>query len=124
MDIDILILILQSVLIIKLFSVAFSHGVRRGKDEMREAAKRMGNASQFLLIMTALISLILAIILILPLLISGLDWLLVVTSFSSLILFSISILFHRRSRENPRVSASLILMTISLIILLFAAGLL
>ena len=101
--------ILQIILGIKLVSVAFTHGLRQDKSTMQEAIAKIGAPARPILMVVAVLTLVNAIILVLPIAIRSLNWL---TPWSAAILAGIlglSIVFHVIGREKPKIWVSLIL---------------
>ena len=101
--------ILQIILGIKLVSVAFTHGLRQDKSTMQEAIAKIGAPARPILMVVAVLTLVNAIMLVLPIAIRSLSWL---TPWSAAILAGIlglSIVFHVIGREKPKIWVSLIL---------------
>ncbi len=101
--------ILQIILCIKLVSVSFTHGLRQDKSTMQEAIAKIGAPARPILMVVAVLTLVGAILLVLPVAFASLSWL---TPWSAAILagiLALSIIFHVIGREKPKIWVSLIL---------------
>jgi uncharacterized membrane protein YphA (DoxX/SURF4 family) len=111
-----LLYILQIILCIKLVSVAFTHGLRQDKSTMQEAIAKIGAPARPILMVVAILTLVGAIMLVLPVAISSLSWL---TPWSAAILAGILLLsigFHIKGREKPKIWVSLILCAMAAVV--------
>jgi hypothetical protein len=99
----------QIVLAIKLFTVAYTHGLRPDQTKMQRGIERFGAATRPLLILIALCAFLGALGLILPAATGTLTWL---TPWSAALMSAmmlVSIGFHAACREKPNVVVSLVL---------------
>ena len=100
---------LQIILAVKLLTVTLNHGLQQGKPSMQEAAQKMGPISHPLLIGVAAAALLGALGLILPGLLDTVTWLTPLTAALMAAMLLVSIFFHVRSREQPKIFVSVIL---------------
>jgi hypothetical protein len=100
---------LQIILAVKLLTVTLNHGLQQGKPSMQEAAQKMGPISHPLLIGVAAAALLGALGLILPGLLSAAAWITPLSAAPMAVMLLVSIFFHVRSREHPKIFVSLIL---------------
>jgi hypothetical protein len=102
--------IIQVILSIKLITITYTHGLRQGMPTMREAIPRLGKAARPLLTLAAVGALLGALGLLLP----GVTELPgVITPISACIMtvmLSVSVLFHLKSREKPKIFVSVVLL--------------
>ncbi|MEJ2054048.1 MAG: DoxX family protein [Calditrichaceae bacterium] len=110
---NIVLWILQILLAVKLFSVAYSHGVNPGKQEMQEAIDKMGAQARPVLAGISSLSILSAAGLILPVIIEYEKWLLPVVAVIISVMMLGALIFHKKYRENPKSYASLVLFFIA-----------
>ena len=96
---------LQIILAIKLLTVTFNHGLRPDPAKMQRGRDWLGAVARPLLRVIALVALVVAIALILPIARSFLPY----TASFSAVMMLIAAGFHLRCREEPKVWVSLIL---------------
>lgn len=113
---NILLWILQIILGIKMLTVTITHGPGQSKPAVQEAIQRMGRLTRPLLILAALGTLIGTLGLILPGITSLPGWLtpLFATMLAGMLL--VSVFFHIRAREKPKVFVSFVLMVFALVV--------
>lgn len=105
--------VLQVILCLKFVSAAYSHGVRRDKDEMQRAMRRMGAPAASLLTLAGLGTFLGGLSLVLPALSGSLPWLVPWAAALLAGMTLVSIGFHLRARESPKVWVSLILFALA-----------
>lgn len=106
---DIILWIIQIILGIKLITVSYTHGLRQSQLTMQEAIQKMGKSSRPLLYIVAVCTFIGTVGLILPGILGSSTWITPVTALILSIMLLISILFHVKSREKPKIFVSIIL---------------
>jgi uncharacterized membrane protein YjjP (DUF1212 family) len=99
-----------------MISVSYSHGISLGKTEMQNAIEKMGSIAHPILFATALCLLFVSVNLILPIFLQHKTWLTPVSAIFLAILLLISIVFHVKYREKPKIFASLTLFFISIFV--------
>lgn len=107
--------ILQIILAIKLLTTAFTHG-RPSSQKMQAAIQRSGASARPLLLVSAGITLLGALGLILPGVLHAAAW---ITPLTALVIFAFllaSIFLHSYCREKPNIYVSVILFTFALMI--------
>jgi hypothetical protein len=107
---------LQVILSIKLLDVAYKHGLRRGMPTMQDAIGRLGAAAPLLLTIFAVCALLGVAGLLLPGLLSLPAILTPTSALFVAVLLLISIYFHLRSRDKPKIFVSLVLLAFALFI--------
>lgn len=108
--------ILQAILCIKLLDVAYKHGLRRSLESMQAALHKLGGYAGGLMSFLALCALLAALGLVVPGLLGLPAWLTPAAALFSAGLLTISLFFHLRSREHPKVFVSLVLAAFALAI--------
>lgn len=108
--------VVQAILVIKLITAAFSHGIPQSKATMQQAIEKMGTGARFWHILVAILSIVAAAGLILPGLL-GIQPLITVGAalFTALMMLA-SIYFHVKFREKPHVFVSIVLLAFSIFI--------
>jgi hypothetical protein len=101
--------IIQIILGIKLMTVSYTHGFRQSQPAMQEAMQKIGKFSQPILYFIAICTVIGSIGLILPGVIGAFARITSVTAGILSLLLLISIFFHIRCRERPKIFVSVIL---------------
>jgi hypothetical protein len=101
---------LQAILAIKLLTASFSHGVQTSKPEMKQAVDKMGTSSRFWHALIAILAFVAAVGLILPGWLGFYPQLVIWTAIGTALLMLVSIYFHVRFREKPKVFVSVILL--------------
>lgn len=101
--------ILQVILCIKFVSVAYTHGLRRDKVEMRQAMQKIGAAAPPLLTLVSLGMFLAGVGLILPAAREAVSWIAPWAAALLAVMMLASIGFHLASREKPKIVADLIL---------------
>lgn len=100
----------QIILCIKLVDVSIKHGLRQSKPTLQEATQRLGGYSRPLLSVFAISSLLAALGLVLPGILGGPVWLTSAAALFAGLLLLISIFFHLKSRDHPKIFVSLVLL--------------
>ena len=113
---DIVLWVLQIVLGIKLFSVSVTHGPGQSKQTMQDAIRKMGRVARPLLTLAAISTFLGTAGLILPGILGLPKWLTPVTAGNLAGLLLVSILFHIRARENPKIFVSIVLFIFTLLV--------
>lgn len=106
---DTLLWILQIILGIKLITVSYTHGFRQNQSIMQGAAQKMGRFSPLVLNITAVGTFLGTIGLILPGILKASNLITSGSAAAMSIMLLISIFFHTRSREKPKIFVSVIL---------------
>jgi hypothetical protein len=108
--------IIQAILAIKLITVTLTHGLQQNKPTIQEASQKMGALSMPLLALVALWTLLGTLGLILPGLLGWAAWITPVTA--ALMGFSllVSLIFHVKYREKPKIFVSLVLFAFAVFI--------
>jgi len=101
--------ILQIILAIKLLTVTLTHGLQQGKPTLQEARQKMGSLSRPLLYLAAAATFLGTLALILPGLLGWAAWITPVSAVVMAVMLLISLFFHVRSREKPKIFVSLVL---------------
>jgi hypothetical protein len=99
----------QIILSIKLLTVAYTHGLRQDKAEMRQAIQKLGNFSRPVLYLVTVGALLACGGLLLPLARGFWPWLTPWTALGVAVALLVSIIFHVRGRAKPNIFVSLIL---------------
>lgn len=105
--------ILQAILCVKFISVAYSHGFRRDKAEMRQAMKKLGAAGPSALTLAGLGAFLAGLSLVLPAGGGSLVWLVPWAAALLAGMTLLSIGFHLAARESPKIWVSLILFALA-----------
>jgi sterol desaturase/sphingolipid hydroxylase (fatty acid hydroxylase superfamily) len=100
---------LQVILAIKLLTTSFSHGFQTSKPEMKQAVDKMRTSSRFWHALIAILVFVAAVGLILPGWLGIYPQLVIWTAALAALLMLVSIYFHVRFREKPKVFVSVIL---------------
>ena len=100
---------LQIILAVKLLTVTLNHGLQQGKQTVQEASQKMGPSARTLLYLAAAGTLGGSLGLILPGLLDTVTWLTPLTAALMAAMLLVSIFFHVRSREQPKIFVSVIL---------------
>jgi hypothetical protein len=100
---------LQIILAIKLLTVTLTHGLQQGKPTIQEASLMMGPLGRPLLILAAAVTFLGTLGLILPGLLGASSTIIVVSAVLIAVFLLVSIFFHLRSREKPKIFVSLVL---------------
>jgi hypothetical protein len=100
---------LQIILAVKLLTVTLTHGLQQGKPTVQEAAQKMGPSARTLLYLAAAGTLAGALGLILPGLLNAAAWITPLSAALMAVMLLVSLFFHLRSREQPKVFVSVIL---------------
>jgi hypothetical protein len=105
--------VLQILLAIKFFSVAFTHGLRPDETKMQRGSRGFGTLKKPLLILTAIFCFFGGIGLILPAVVEILIWLTPLTAAILAGMMLLSIVFHIKCCEKPNFAVSLILFALA-----------
>lgn len=105
--------IVQGILAIKLVSVSFTHAFQRSLPTMQEAIQKLGKASRPILTLVAISTFIGALGLILPGILGVTPRITPVTAGILSIILLVSLFFHVRSREKPKIFVSLVLFALA-----------
>jgi hypothetical protein len=108
--------IIQVILAIKLLTVTLNHGFGHGKPEMSAAILKLGQPARLFLVLAALGTLLGALGLILPGLFKLDTHLTSIVAGAVALMLLVSIFFHLRSRETPKIFVSLVLAAFAIII--------
>jgi len=108
--------ILQIALCIKFITAAVNHGIRHEMDEMKEAISRMGDNAKPLLKIISVIMTLCAIGIIVPGVLDVLQWITPVSAGVLALMSLLSIVFHVRSRENPKIYSGVILFVLTTLV--------
>jgi len=105
--------IIQAILGIKLITVSYTHGLRQSQPTIQEAIQKMGKFSQTLLSIIAACTFIGTLGLILPGILGLPTWITPLTAaiLSSMLL--VSIFFHIKCREKPKIFVSIVLFALA-----------
>lgn len=109
MNINIVLWVIQIILAIKLITVSYTHGLRQSQPTVQEAIQKMGRFSKPLLYTAALCTFIGTVGLILPGVLGLSNRITSVTALILSIMLLVSILFHIKSREKPKIFVSIVL---------------
>jgi len=113
MNINTALWIIQIILGIKLITVSYTHGLRQSQPTMQEAIRKLGRSSKPLLYTIAFCTFIGTVGLTLPGVLGSSIWVTPVTALILSIMLLISILFHIKSREKPKIFVSIILFALA-----------
>jgi hypothetical protein len=108
--------IIQVILGIKLLTVTYTHGLRQSMETMQEAIPRLGKAARPLLYLAAAGGLLGTLGLLLP---GVTDMPGGITPISACVMAAmllVSIFFHLKSRESPKIFVSLVLFALAVFI--------
>jgi hypothetical protein len=108
--------VLQIILAIKLVSVAYTHGLRQDKASMQEAIRRLGALARPMLAIAAVCALLGAAGLILPPALWVMPWLTPWTASIMAGMLLLSMVFHIKGREKPKIWVSLILCGMAVVV--------
>jgi hypothetical protein len=101
--------IVQGILAVKLVSVSFTHAFQRSLPSMQEAMQKLGKSSRLILSLVAAATFAGALGLILPGVLHASARITPVTAGTLAVLLLVSLFFHVRSREKPKIFVSLVL---------------
>lgn len=104
--------ILQIILGVKLLTVSYSHGLRQSQPTMQDAIRRTGGFAPSLLSLIAICALAATIGLLLP----GVRGITPIAALFTAALLSGSVVFHLRSREQPKIFVSAVLLAFALLV--------
>jgi ATP/ADP translocase len=116
MNINTALWIIQIILGIKLITVSWTHGLRQSQPTMQEAIQKMGRFSKPLLYIVAICTFIGTVGLILPGVLGSSTWITPVTALILSIMLLISILFHIKYREMPKIFVSIVLFAFAIFV--------
>ena len=114
---NILLWAIQIILAIKLVTTAITHGLQRSKPTMQQAAEKLGKSSRFWHLLTAILTFIAALGLIVPPLLGLNPQLLISAAILTAVLMLVSLYFHIRYRDQPKVFVSIILFVMALVVI-------
>jgi len=106
---DMALWIIQIILSIKLLTVSYTHGLRQSQPTMQEAIQKMGKFSQPLLYIISACTFIGAVILALAGVLGLSTQVISITAVIMSIMLLLSIFFHVKSREKPKILVSIVL---------------
>jgi UPF0716 family protein affecting phage T7 exclusion len=109
MNTNIALWVIQIILAIKMLNVSYSHGLRQSQRTMQEAIQKMGEFSKPVHYATSVCTFIGAIGLILPGVLASSVWIIPVTAVLLSVILLVSIFFHVKSRQKPKIFVSAIL---------------
>ena len=101
--------IIQIALAIKFVSVSYTHGLRQGQPDMKQAIKRMGEYSQNLLYVIAVCTFLGGVGLVLPAAFGVLTWIIPATALMLAVIMLAGIVFHMLCRDNPKIWTGIII---------------
>jgi len=107
---------LQIILSIKLVSVAYTHGLRQGKASVQEAIGKLGAMARPMLAVAAICTLLGAAGLVIPAAVGVMAWLTPWTAAILAGMLLISMVFHIKGREKPKIWVSLILCGMAVVV--------
>ena len=116
MNINTALWIIQIILGVKLITISYTHGLRQSQSAMQEAIQKLGGFSKPLLYTVALCTFIGTAGLILPGVLESWTWITPVTALILSIMLLISILFHIKCREKPKVFVSIVLFVFAIFV--------
>jgi len=105
--------VVQVILSIKCLSIAYTHGLRQDKTTMQQGIQKMGAFARPLLAVISTCLFLSGIGLILPAAWGSLAWLAPWSAAIQALLMLLSILFHLRCQEKPKIYASIILFALA-----------
>ena len=105
---NIVLWVVQIALAMKFVSVSYSHGLRQSQSEMQQAIKRMGEYSQNLLYVIAVLTFFGGVGLVLPAAFGVLTWITPATALMLTVMMLAGIMFHMLCRDNPKIWAGVI----------------
>ena len=105
--------IIQIILSIKLMSVSYTHGLRQSKPTMQDAIHKLGKISKPILTFVAIITFLGAVGLILPGILGLPNGIIVITAGILCVFLLVSLFFHLKSREKPRIFVSIVLFALA-----------
>jgi hypothetical protein len=106
---NIILWIIQAILAIKLLTVTLTHCLQQNKPTIQEASQKMGKTSKPLLLLVALWTLLGTLGLILPGLLGWAAWITPVAAAVMGLSLLVSLIFHVKYREKPKIFVSLVL---------------
>ena len=106
---DMALWIIQIILSIKLLTVSYTHGIRQSQPTMQEAIQKLGKFSQPLLYIISACTFIGAVILALAGVLGLSTQVISITAVIMSFMLLLSIFFHVKSREKPKIFVSVIL---------------
>ena len=106
---NVLLWIIQVILSIKLLTVTYTHGLRQSGATMQEAIPRLGKAARSLLYLAAAGTLLGTLGLLLPGVVGLPGAITPITACVMAVMLLVSIFFHLKSRESPKIFVSLVL---------------
>jgi hypothetical protein len=112
MKLDAMLWVLQFILALKFVTLAVSHGLQHHKPTMQAAIQRLGAFSRPMLAGIALLMLLGAAGLVLPAFIDGAGRLAPLSAAALTAMLAVSLILHRKSRENPLLGADLVLLAL------------
>lgn len=101
--------IIQVILSIKLITITYTHGLRQGMPTMQEAIPRLGKAARPLLTLAAVGTLLGVLGLLLPGVTELPGVITPVSACVMAVMLSVSVLFHLKSRDKPKIFVSVVL---------------
>ena len=107
---------LQVILSIKLITVSYTHGLQQGKPNMQQAQQKMGSAARTYHLLAALGCLLCTLGLLLPAIAELPAAVVPVTAGLAAALMLLSIPLHLKSKDQPRVFVSLVLLLFAAVI--------
>jgi hypothetical protein len=106
---DTLLWALQMILCVKLISVAYSHGLRRGQPSLQQAIRKLGGPAEPLLTFATVATLVSAAALVLPAVSTSLNCLAPVAAAMTALLMLLSVGFHVFARQTPNILVGVVL---------------
>lgn len=113
---NIILWLLQIILGIKMITVSYSHGLRQSQPTIQAAIHKLGGFSRPVLYIAAALTFIGTLGLILPGLMGLPTWITPLSAAFLGLLLLISIFFHLKSREKPKIFVSAVLFIFAILI--------
>lgn len=108
--------IVQGVLVLKLLTAAYTHGLRHGEPKLRRGVESMGPTATPVLVGSSIMMLIGALGLLAPLVLHVPPWVVPTAATGLAALQLVSVAFHLRCREDPNVFVAVVLFTLAAVV--------
>lgn len=105
--------ILQGILAIKLITVSYTHGLRQSRTTMQEAIQKTGKFSKPILSVVAVCTFLGTLGLVLPGILGLSPWITPMTAVILAFMLLMSIFFHIKGREKPKIFVSIVLFALA-----------
>lgn len=110
---NIVLWIIQIILAIKFITITYTHGLYKSKSTMKDAIQRIGKPALPLLNTISILTFIGALGLILPAAFNYLTWIVPLTATILALFMLLSIIFHIKCLEIPKIYVSIVLFILS-----------